>query len=288
MSEPIYQLSGEEAVDKLTSHLTEAERDKVFDIYKDISAEIRWGRVLAEMFPNLLDAVQDVIFGLNDFKSNRYVKRNPWEAIQADTSLFEDGDEKAMSRRHLLLLYLTKKLLGVAKTKVNLEVADIPVLGPQEESDLLDIVQAAEEREEEQVMARAELDADHEVTAELERERVIDLSPDGDCRQNGRHVRTEVRYRRKNDESFSEQYCKDCRQVVKKTVFKGSGAPVKVENCEHPGAEWVEGKEGKEAICTKCQGPIPNPETYQWATAGLEPYGDDPTKDEAITLCSAY
>jgi hypothetical protein len=271
-------LEVEEAADKLGSYLTEAERAQVFEIYKDMSADIRWGRVLAELFPNLLDAMQDVIFGLNDFKSNRYVKRNPWASLGKSQALFEDGDEKAMSRRHLLLLHLVKKLLGVAKTKVNQEMADVPVLSEEQESELLDVIQRAQEEEEEQEMVRA-----HEVSAQLERNAVI-LAPEGDCRQNGRHVRTEVRYRRKNDESFSEQYCKDCRQVIKRTVFKGP----EIKNCDHPGAEWIEGMEGKEAVCTKCKGPIPNPETYQWESAGLEPYGDDPTKDEAITLCSDY
>lgn len=281
MSVPNPRVSGEEAAEILSSRLTVAEREKVFDLYKDMSTQIRWGRVLSELFPNLLDAMQDVLFGLNDFKSNRYVKRNPWEALKADQSLFEDGDEKAMSRRHLLLLYLVKKLLGVAKTKVNQETAEVPVMGPQEESDLLDIVQMAQEEEEEEAMSR-----EIEVNATLERE-LVDLAIEGDCRQNGKHARTEVRFRRKNEEVYSEQYCKDCRQVIKRTLAKGSAAPSTVP-CEHPGAEWVEGLEGKEAVCTKCKGPIPNPETYQWANVGLEPFGDDPSKDEVVTLCSDY
>lgn len=266
----------------LASRLSEVERAKVLEIYRDISHQIRWGKVIAEFFPTLLDNIQDVIFGLNGFKSpaGRYTKTDPWKALGADQSLFDEGDDKAMSRRHLLMLLLVKKLLGALKSKTKLELAEIPVLSAAEETRLLEVVQVRREAEEEAGMAR------HlGVVARLERER-IELAPEGDCRQDGRHVRTEIRFHRKNEEVYSEQYCKDCRQVIRRVSVR---SPLdKSRPCDHPGAEWVEGLEGKDAVCSRCKEPIPNPETYRWEEVGLEPVGDDPTADETVVLCSAY
>jgi len=114
------------------------------------------------------------------------------------------------------------------------------------------------------------------------------ISPSGTCRQGGPHVRTTVRWKRHNGEMLKETYCKDCRAVIAKVQVKADRQHK--QPCQHPGAEWVEGKEGQEAVCTEpsCRAPIPNPETYRWVEAGLEPYADDPTKDEVITLCSDY
>ena len=114
----------------------------------------------------------------------------------------------------------------------------------------------------------------------------MDIAPEGDCRQKGRHARTTTRWKRKNAEMFRETYCKDCRQVIESVAAQRARTEPKM--CRHPGAEWVEGLEGEEARCIECKETIPDPSTYHWVDAGLEPYGDDPTADEATTLCSDY
>jgi hypothetical protein len=116
----------------------------------------------------------------------------------------------------------------------------------------------------------------------------IVISPGGICKSGGSHIRTTVRWKRRNKDLFKETYCKDCRTVVYSLRVEADRKDKRP--CQHPGAEWVEGQEGKEAICTEasCQAPISNPETYHWVDAGLEPFDDDPTKDEVITLCSDY
>jgi hypothetical protein len=280
----------EEAQDVLDQTLTEEDKATLQEVYKDFSGQIRWGRVIDNAFPILLGMVEELL------EADEMAKEGgPWDMVNSsDMLLFEDGDDKSMARKHSLLLMLAKKLLGGLKTRMNQSMKDIRVLSVNEEIELEALVEAAEETERELRMDEEEIDEDEETPWEEEsavaRHEVvanIDIAPEGDCRQSGRHIRTTVRWKRLNGDMFQETYCKDCRQVVKKVAATKRTLP-SPKVCQHPGAEWLEGQEGREAVCTECKGPIENPDTYQWITAGLEPFGDDPTTDEAITLCSDY
>ena len=277
----------EEAYEVLETTLTEEDRERLQDIYKDVNSQIKWGHVIDNAFPVLLDLAEQLIETEGMHKDG-----GPWHTItESDQILFDSEEPKHMSFRHLLLLLLSKKLLGGLKTRVNQSIGDIRVLSMDEETELQEIVDEAEDLE-----MDARLDEDEDEIFEGEDAAVakkqgevvaeIDIAPEGDCRQSGRHVRTVVRVKRKNDEVFSETYCKDCRAVIKRTEGKTTKA-AKAE-CLHPGAEWKEGLEGKEAVCTGCGEPIEDPSIFDWVGASLEPYGDDPTKDEVIVLCSDY
>lgn len=272
-----------EAEDILESYLTEAEREEVFSNFKDISSQVRWGAVSEEVFGGLLDDVYDLVFGVGVLGDTKFSKNDTWYlATDAEKELYEDKDPKGMHRRHLLLLWMTRKLLGVLKTKVNQGLLDVPILDDEEESELRGLQDYYESAGEEP-----------ELVACLERGKPdlpsikdIDLSAEGDCLQGGAHIRVVVRHRRRDNQVLTEQYCKDCRKVVS-SVIRGSEEKAD-EPCECEAAVWIPGKEGQEAVCSKCKEPIENPETFQWRNAGLEPFGDDPSQDEVVTLCSEY
>ncbi len=300
----------DEAQIVLKETLNEEDKVTLQGIHKDFGSQILWGRVIDNAFPVLLEMVEDLLETKGLAKEG-----GPWHAVfESETALFKETDDKSMARKHFLLLMLAKKLLGGLKTRVNQSMEDIRVLSDNEEIELEALMEEADIRAEELKDRDPEPDirvgyhhagpnnslvssratsrglppifeeestaVRHEVVAE------IDIAPEGDCRQNGRHTRTTMRWKRLNGDMFQETYCKDCRQVIKRAETQRQRRIP--EECQHLNAEWVGGHEGSEATCTECKAPIPNPETYQWISAGLEPYGDDPTKDEVITLCSDY
>ena len=119
--------------------------------------------------------------------------------------------------------------------------------------------------------------------------------PDSDT--NCHHTRTTITFVTGSDGlQYKRIYCKSCRRVVKRTnVSKPKKTLTEKEReeeyeklketCEHKQVLWVQGKEGKEAYCTHCDfSPVPEPGKYNWSYVGLEPYGDEPTKDEVINL----
>jgi len=267
----------EEAGEILETTLTEEDRDHLQSIYKDVNREIRWGQVLDNALPVLLELAEELIETEGMCKGN-----SPWDKVCGDDQdLFDNPEDlKVMARRHIMLLSLAKKLLGGLKTRVNQCVADIRIISPDEEIQLLEIATQPEPIEDEVEEVRQKKNT--EVVA------AIEISPQGTCKNGSTHGRTTIRWKRRNEDMFKETYCKDCRTVIEK-IQVVTDRQVK-KPCSHPGAEWVEGQEGKEAICTEpsCKAPIPNPETYHWVDAGLEPFDDDPTTDEVITLCSDY
>ncbi len=274
----------DETREVLESTLNQGDREHLQEIYREVNNQLRWGRILDNAFPILLEMAEELV------KPSKMAKEGgPWHTVyEEEQDLFKEEDPKAMARRHSLLLLLAKKLLGGLKTRVNQAAAAIRVLSPEDELDLYDLIEAGKEEEEE--VEKTDEEANPvvrkiEVVAQLEREETveIDLSLAGNCLQNGRHIRTTMRRRRKNENSYMETYCRDCHRVVKCVCYKTEGetAPIR---CFHAEAEWVEGKEGREAQCSKCQEPIRDPSVFKWSDVGLEPFGDDPDQDEVITL----
>jgi hypothetical protein len=81
-------------------------------------------------------------------------------------------------------------------------------------------------------------------------------------------------------------FCKDCNTPLgvkllnTRTTGKRLRDWAKNRPCPHRNGYWKEGEEGKTALCSKCQEVVPNPGKFEWWKAGLEPVGDDPSKDE--------
>lgn len=270
--------SSEEAEEILEATLTEGDLVEVQTMYKDLSRQIRWKQALDAAFPLLVELGEELM----DSDEMHKAKHDPL-AGDGRSSLLNPNDPKTMARKHLTVLSLTKKLLGGLKTRVNRGIEDIRILSYAEELDLLTVAcepepAVADEEESE--------DADESKAGELPAN--IQIGPERGCIRGGSHTRTTTSWRKLNGGQVREVYCKDCRTTIETAYNTGKLRSKRL--CTHPDAEWVDGKEGKEAICINpfCRALVPNPGTYNWVVAGLEPYGDDPTKDKAEVLCSNY
>lgn len=271
----------DEAGDVLSGTLTEEDRVQLQEVYKAISKQTQWGKAIDKAFPTLLGLVEEMV------KTEDVAKEGgPWfNVLEHEQCLFDDKEPKAMARQHLLLLLIAKKLLGGLKTRVNQGIRDVRVLSQEEEVELEALVEEAVEAQDLRDLVDGWNSQQERKVVQREVVAQVDIAPQGGCRGSGRHERTTVYWERLNGILFREVYCKDCRQVIEKVKALRQAVP---KECQHPNAKWVEGKEGKEAVCPSCKNPIEDPSTYHWTTAGLEPYGDDPSQDEAITLCSDY
>ncbi len=257
----------EEAQATLEFTLTEEERKDLQVIYGEINRQILWDSAIGEGFTSLLGMGEDLLNG----GEARTKHGSAWHTVTSEeTRLFREEDPKSMSRKHLLTLLLAKKLLGGLRTRVNQSIEDIRILLPEEEEHLMDVA------------TQPDQPAAKDVVAE------IAISPEGKCCRGELHIKIEVRWKREDGNLIKETYCKGCRQVIQRLV--NSVKESTRAKCQHPGAEWVEGAEGQEAICCNpaCRAPIEDPDTYHWTESGLEPVDDDPNQDEAITLCSDY
>ena len=172
------------------------------------------------------------------------------------------------------------------KTRVNKSTRDIPILSENDEAKLIaDVNRATEVAQELQKEAM-----DREIDEAVEEDGVfrhdvvaeVDISPVGVGCRDGRHPHTIVQWKRVDGDMRQLTQCRDCKQILEDIL--GTGQRKDAKTCPHKGAEWVPGQEGSNARCTGCGDPIENPETFEWIEVGLEPFGDDPSKDKAITL----
>lgn len=289
-------ISVEEAVELLTSGLTEDERDSLMGIKHDLNANIRWGKVVEESFGPILASMESLIFhggeGLVKPTVDPSLQAPIYSLFASERARLEEGD-KAQLSRHFVTLLLTKKLLGALKTRVNQSLNDIQTLTEEEEFDAMcaldegpsEIIDA-EFREETEDM-RGE--PDPEIVAR------IGFRDNWNCE----HVVTKVRHIKADGFRFQEDrletFCKDCRnvigvRVIPKSQKAGKKSKKKKQGCQHRYAEWVPGKEGQTAQCVdekNCTHLITAEielKRIHWEKAGLEPYGDDPSQDEVIAL----
>ncbi len=269
----------DDAEDVLESNLTTGDCFQLHEIYRQVNGQIKWQYVLDNIFPELLSMVEDLIA---EDREDLTKGGSVWKDVsERDRELFEDGSPKAMARRHTLLLALVKKLLGGLKTRVNQNRGDIRVLSEEEEDALQEVIN----RQEDALRKATDNQELEDALDEIEIPASVEIAPSGECRLGGKHRRTTIRWRRKNTEMSRDTFCLDCgKYIEQESTPRGRSNEV----CLHSEALWVEGKEGQEAICSGCGEPIKDPSTFKWIKAGLEPYGDDPSQDEAVVLCSEY
>lgn len=100
--------------------------------------------------------------------------------------------------------------------------------------------------------------------------------------ENCSHYSTRIEY----PKGKRRELCRSCGAIMDREGLDQALVQSKADPCKHPSAVWVEGQEGKVAQCGEegCGEIIPNPGTFRWRQAGLEPYLDDPDKDEVIVL----
>jgi hypothetical protein len=261
--------------------LSEDEVKHLHGIRHEMNAHIKWGDVVNECFPVLLESMEALLF-----QEGKLTKEIPFEALFADEKSFLLDSQKEVLRRNFVLLLFVKKLLGVLKTRVKQELGAIRTLDWEEELDLRELLVETENA------PAPELDKEEEPEEEVEERRFLgkpivyaDLFRRPQVTGNGcSHTSTRTHFRR----GKKLEFCRLCRTYTSSTdcqTFPRSSRK-KEEPCLHPSAQWVPGQEGKVACCGEsgCGEILPNPEKYRWTKSGLEPFGDNPQEDEVILL----
>jgi len=291
-----------DAYEALQESLTEEDLERLHGIRHEINHHINWGEVVSSCFSELLTSVEKIIF---EGGENIAAQGHPpfQQLFPAEQNYIQDKN----ARRDYLLLKFTKKLVGALKTKTNQTLEEIPFLDLDDEDELRELFLDDDSPSDEDnynpydpktsqdyfyALNDEVIDAEYiekktnPITNDDEKE--ISISADlkrQDSSTNCHHTSVTVSFVTENDGvKYLREFCKGCRRVIRKKKAQTTSTASPKE-CEHLSAAWVEGKEGKEAYCSECKlSPLPNPEIYNWRSVGLEPYGDDPSKDEIINL----
>lgn len=309
-----------DAEDVLGFGMTKEEVDTLTGIRHELSSNIRWGRAVEESLPAFLSSLESLITERSALSKRVPIDElfRPLRAFLTGTSK-QVGDK----RMRYILLHLSLKLLGALKTRIRQELASqFPELSAAQEDEMrrvimaqeMDLIEQEEEEEQEELFTSTPViigPSGKPITLELSA-RVAGVHPEepavltpevpGEVTihsilsrrsredvENDRgpcdHHKKRIHY--DQVKMVRKEFCTLCRTYVAEyPISTTPTGPAKKDKCVHPGARWVAGQAGKVAVCTEegCGEIVPNPETYQWIKAGLEPYGDDPGADEVIKL----
>lgn len=289
------------AEELLASRLTQDDRKVVHNYRKDLGRLIRWGKLRKEILPGFLAFLEDVCFPGEDLCDEKLFKEGTFPLIDeftdAEDIIFNSSDPRGLQRRHLLILETATKVLGILKSAVTQQLADLATLSQEEETWAKRVIEEAQAAGM-TIEVGSEGYTDPELmppplpVSEEEIEVVADitldplktsLKVDGECKNGGIHARTIVRKRRVTGGTEKILQCRDCLQILGKSDFVPTQTSKKKKECTHSNAQWDEGEEGRKAHCSDCEKSV-DPAGFQWQKAGLEPYHDDPEADEVITL----
>lgn len=222
-----------------------------------LNSNVRWTKLASHATSILAAILKDGLLR-EDGKPPVWVRRSLKETLTGPEreDLFRPS-RTAIRQRFLLLVFL-RKLLGAMKQRINRELADLQPLSQEDEDDLLRTV--------EDLYGRAISDDE---ALQLLYPRA------GGCT----HHRKRIYY----NGGFTTTVCGACKKVLHHDDRTEKPNAPQAHRCR---GQWIPGKEGKEARCVDpdCQRTISNPERFNWQECGLEPYGDDPEKDEIIRL----
>lgn len=280
------------AEERLASNVLPSEYDELMSQRYELNNAIRWRKVAEARFRDLLQFVEEIMFEPTDFS-----KILPTENLFDRGNFIEDragggNGERAILRKHFLVLSMSKKLLGILKTRVNAELDSIQTLGPIDEEELVEIIEIGQEKafqrtEDSKVIPLSPptpKSPDKESMGEvIVNAKVKGEEPQPDCL----HVHIRRVYSKDALGNTHETvWCKMCRANIEneKVITAKITKKKSKKSCEHTNAEWIPGQEGKAARCAEpsCRFVLKESHTYRWREAGLEEYGDDPTKDEVF------
>ena len=265
----------------MSDEITAEEKEALHNIKYELGLCVKWGVLTQNMLDALVQSMDMLVFLENENSNPSVVKSNPFEALfPKDQSLIKDSPNSAVLRRYVLL-GLLKKLLGSMKTQINKELknllfTDLEASGTSEESEM----------------------AQNEIVA------TIYTGENRNCSHSNISIRQISPSKSPSAKEELHTYCKLCRQIVKREILSstGSGSNKKHKErgfshyysekrtgiqprvCKHPSVIWKEGEEGNTALCSVCSDTIKNPQDFKWVSAGLEPYGDDPSQNEVLII----
>jgi hypothetical protein len=269
-------ITPEDALEVLGTRLTEDEKEELVSIRHQLSERINWGELISTVQAELVSYLDGTI--LNGITSSG-MGPAPFDALHTTEQDFLYGDHSnGELRKRFILLLLAKKLLGGLKQVVGGELTEIL-------RDMLDY--------EEEDWYRTILNADSGNRSYGDVVRAV-IRPDADgqiCDHTHKIIRRVRGVGRKRKFDAFQAECARCGVPIGKPRVIAGKKLVRVADsatCAHREAAWKEGEEGQVAICGDCNEIAPDPGKYRWASAGLEPYGDDPEQDtvEVIIPCS--
>jgi len=270
--------------DLLDAAFTEADLRELHSIKHELGTCVRWGTLVAQIFTSLRIGVDTLVFLEHPGQNPAAVKVNPYESLfPIDQEKINGPSKKSKMCREYVLLHIIKKLLGALKTHVNQKLAEFDVVDAETEGQLRDLLA-------ESYIANAYDSADEEemdLVASTDGEIPI---PSEECVHDDSSFHGVSAEESESGKDELHRFCRTCntwlsRQVLKNRLSDQSRFRQKrrKRECSHQG-EWVEGGEGKTAICSNCKETISNPSEYSWVKAGLEPFGDDPDQDEIMEI----
>lgn len=282
------------AEERLASNVLPSEYEELMSQRYELNDAIRWKGVESHCFKELLEFVEEMLFQPTDF-----AKVLPTSNLFDGGAFLADvkgGGDREVLRRHFLTLQAAKKILGILKTRINSELAAIQNVSPEEEAELNEIIEVvnrrkSQRREDQEVIPlpppKAKTPPEEENMGEIivSRSKTKHKEPSKDCE----HLRIRKTFRKDAQGiTHEETFCKMCDSYLGEEEITPLVARITkkkdTRDCKHPSAEWVPGQEGKVARCGEpgCEFVLKKAHTYRWREAGLEPYGDDPSKDEVL------
>lgn len=279
------------AEELLASNVLPSEYEELMGQRFELNDAIRWKQVEARSFKDLVEFTEEVLFEPTEF--SRFLPTSNLFDKGAFLGDVENGGDRETLRRHFLTLLTAKKILGILKTRVKAELDAIQSISPSREEELIGIMEGAraktsQKEEDREVIPlpppKSKVLPEEESTGEIVMSvKVKGKKPKKDCP----HSHTRKTYR--NDVqgiTHEEVFCKMCSSWLSEEEVTPLTARIskRKKDCEHRHAEWVPGQEGKVARCAEphCGFILERAHTYRWQEAGLEPFGDDPSKDEVL------
>jgi hypothetical protein len=280
------------AEERLASNVLPSEYDELMCQRYELNNAIHWRKVAEARFKDLLQFVEEIMFEPTDF-SKVLPTKNLFDRGKFIEDLVDGGrGDRAILRKHFLVLKMAKKLLGILKTRVKAELDSIQTLKPVEEEELVEIIELVRERTSQRRGDSKAIPLPPPTSKSPDKEdmgeiivsaKVKGKKPRPDCF----HTRVRTTYwKDSSGNTCTIVYCKECdaelrnERVITAKITKKKDQ----KSCAHTQAEWIPGQEGRVARCGEpsCRFVLKEAHTYRWREAGLEEYGDDPTKDEVL------
>lgn len=280
--------------ERLASNVLPSEYEDLMSQRYELNDAILWKKVETACFKELLEFVEKMLF-----------KPSAFTKVLPTSNLFDDGDflndvkgggARETLRRHFLTLHSVKKILGILKTRVKEELNVIQTVSPEEEAELYEIIEVVSRkkyqgREDQEVIPLPLLQFKTPPEEENMGEIIVSRGKieRKKLERNCLHTYIRTTYRKDvQGVTHEERVCKMCDSWLGEDEITPLTARITKKkdkrDCKHQTAEWVPGKEGKVARCGElgCEFILKKAHTYKWREAGLEPFGDDPSKDEIL------
>lgn len=301
------QIELNEADEFLESVLLSKDLDRLTSIKQELSHHIEWKKIVSNTFSVLLLSLESTVFEGEEGSKQGNIPHS--QLLLADQEFLEGNGNL---RKNYVILQLLKKLLGALKTRTKQTIADVPTLDEDKEKQVRKFIldgerellledidfdsQNADEEEMDLITPNnPEIMETWGSTRAIEKKKGIELQITTDLKRpdsstNCRHISTTTSYPQKDGNSYIREFCRHCHQVIRYQPWDRPSSTTRKKRqhkvfCNHRLVAWVEGEEGKIAVCMNCNlTPIPKPENYTWEKSGLEPFGDSPSEDKVESL----